>query len=165
MPLNYISLEVVNRIPLDGVDTHIVCNGCDALCCREGTIMPLTEKEISFMQDGGTELERYTSPHNQIVRRIVNAVMMRQEIGDRKLMRLNSDCGYLANDSEAGRLICSVYSDDQRPKVCGEFKMGSYACGIIQLSRLSKVLTCDDGHQEAEDIPEPIVEKQALRTE
>jgi hypothetical protein len=149
MPLNHISREVVNRIPLNGVDTHIVCSGCDALCCREGKVMPLSGDEIAFMEEAGTKLVVYPMSGRSLARRVLDLAMLRHEKAEQSLMQLTTDCGHLTTDEETGRLICGAYNDERRPQICSDFKTGGYRCGLTQLSRLPQVLQCDDSEPAA----------------
>lgn len=49
---------------------------------------------------------------------------------------LESDCGNLSIDPETGATACSIYESDEYPRACTALKMGSYSCGLIQLTRV-----------------------------
>ena len=136
MVVNKVNLEIINRIPLDGVDTHILCNGCSAACCRQGVSMPLSGDEVQFMIDQGTTLEKADVTKRSLGRRILDRLVKSLPDGH-QMMTLTSDCANLEVNPETGRLDCNAYYDERRPKICSEFKMGGYACGLIQLDRLS----------------------------
>lgn len=137
MVANRINLEIINRIPLEGADTQILCSGCAAACCREGVVMSLNAEEAQFLSEHGTTLEVYDASERSLGRRILER-LIRKPSDNRQLMKLTSDCGNLETNSDTGRLDCSAYYDKRRPQICSNFKMGSYACGLLQLGRLRR---------------------------
>lgn len=98
--------------------------------------MPLSADEADFLTDAGTGFEEYTSERSlagKILHRLTDP-----HSEESTLMKLTTDCGHLDVDESTGRLICEAYYDERRPKICGDFKMGSYACGLLQLKRLRR---------------------------
>lgn len=135
MVLNRINLEIINAIPLDGVDTHIACSGCAAACCRKGVVMSLSANEVEFLDEAGTGLEKFDTSERSKIGKLVHRLTVPPS-EERELMKLTTDCGHLDVDEVTGRLICDAYYDESRPEVCGDFRVGSFVCALLQLKRL-----------------------------
>lgn len=138
MVANRINLEILNLIPLEGVDTNILCSGCAAACCQKNVVMPLTADEALYLEERGAVLEEVNIAQRSFGSRVVDRFIALRKADDHKLMKLTEDCGNLGVNPETGRQICEAYYDDRRPQACSDFKMGSYACGLLQLRRLKK---------------------------
>lgn len=114
-------------IPVNGVDPDIDCGKCPSACCREGMTLPLSAEEAAHLAAVGTELEPV---------KLSRMERWRKGLGNQAFFNLKSDCGNLATNDE-GHTFCGVFEAESpvRPKVCGEFVMGGYACAGVQLYR------------------------------
>lgn len=93
-------------------EKEISCANCRAACCQKGTLVQLSDEEVQFMKETGTQLERIPTKKSQYL--------------------LKTNCGYLKQ--EDGWFKCVAYNDVRRPKVCGEFQEGSFQCQMLRIT-------------------------------
>ena len=117
-------------IPVNGSDPAIDCTKCPSVCCREGMTLPLSAEEADLLAAAGTELEPVT---------LSRIERWRRGLGSQAFFTFKSDCGNLVTDNK-GNALCGVFEAESpvRPKACGEFVMGGYACATVQLYRQRK---------------------------
>jgi Fe-S-cluster containining protein len=92
------SLKMKDNPPINSVDSSIDCDQCEACCCR---------LEVILLGDTGVPY-RYLDEN---------------EYGHEVMARLD-DGKCVALDRNTMR--CTIY--EQRPQVCRDFEMGSFAC-------------------------------------
>lgn len=100
------------------------CSTCDALCCRRGTRLPLSETEAAFLGGNDTlvELKAPGKRHFLPIFPVKKGVY-----------RLERDCTRLAENPNGGAPLCSAHDDSSRPYVCGEFQPGAYKCRELRV--------------------------------
>jgi len=110
-------------------------NHCSA-CCSDAQI-PLTDKELSFLEESGSNLRlRYPILGAW---EIGNLGLQRTADG-RRIYEMNGRCGYLDNQG-----LCSVYLDNRRPQTCEDTKPGDYGCQSIRDERgLNRIIPIDE---------------------
>lgn len=92
---------------------EVSCQNCVGACCQGGIGMRLSHEELRFMEDGGSSL----------------TVEVAARSNTDGIYFLNGDCRYLtAPTLEDARRDCSVHDNPRRPRVCGNFEVGSRAC-------------------------------------
>lgn len=103
----------------------ISCDSCIGACCRQNTVMELTDTEVDFLEEKGTRLSEW-EPETGILRRILP--LLGQSVTRRYLLK--TDCGYLERQEE--KSICSAYDNPKHPSICRDFKAGSAACRVFR---------------------------------
>lgn len=114
-------------IPVNGSDPNIDCAKCPSACCREGMTLPLSAEEADYLSAAGTELEAVEVSRKD---------RRRRGLGKQTFYALKSDCGNLVID-DTGNTSCGAFDNESpfRPKICGEFVMGGFACASLQIYR------------------------------
>ncbi len=117
--------------------SEVNCHNCRGACCRAGTGIRLTEDELDFMRASGASLEEISPPGlDPIVEQLrassPNIIVLDSD--ERGLYGLEEDCPFLEDNGE-GPALCSIYGDERRPAICGEFTMGGAACRDVRVLR------------------------------
>lgn len=89
--------------------------------------LPLSAEEAHHLSAAGTELEAVELSRKE---------RRRRGLGKQTFYELKSDCGNLVIDN-AGNTSCGAFDSESpvRPKICGEFVMGGFACASLQVYR------------------------------
>lgn len=109
------------------VDHEVSCANCIGACCTKGITMDLTAEEADFMREKGTHLTEIVPAH-----KAGPPWKRRQENAQ---FRLEADCGNLMRDAKTGQMVCAVYEDPRKPKICDDFSVGGYGCRTIRVAR------------------------------
>lgn len=114
--------------PITYSEQHgISCGDCAAACCQENTVMPLDPQEALFMLESGTDIDWFQSDTHKL---------SRQERKDKvEFYRLQTQCGNLDFPEDGGPGVCTVFDRPERPKICSEFKVGSYCCRVMRIAK------------------------------
>lgn len=108
-----------NNLPIrDPKTSCLSCAGLGALCCRSGTVIPLSKNEARQLQTDGTELQLF--PRDEVPKSVGGPGFRR------KFYQLIGDCASLLDDG-----TCSIY--ERRTRACREFVEGGFSCQILNI--------------------------------
>lgn len=113
--------DLRNLNSLQEIDYTISCSSCaglGALCCRSGTVIPLSINEARQLKADGTELRLF--PRDEVPNSVSRPGFRR------KFYQFIGDCACLQDDSR-----CCSY--DRRTRACQEFVVGGFSCQLLNM--------------------------------
>ena len=135
------------NIIIERPEPEFTCHDCNGACCQAGTVLRMTEAEALVLKTHGGDVEKM--PEEEIIK------MLRHSIpglpadnywrrAQDSWHRLQSDCPFLSEPLDEGCNMrkCEIHTESYRPKVCGQFVVGSVACeGLRKANYLDALIT------------------------
>lgn len=120
-------------------ELRVISNACLQVrcceCCKDVQLR-LTDEEYAFMRSGGTRLQK----KREFMGLWDISNHLSEQPDGKKAYEMEGRCGYLGEDG-----LCTVYTNPNKPKTCGDTEPGDYGCCSVRAERRLPLIQSDEG--------------------